>query len=376
MFDPDLNELIGGIYDAVIEPQRWTDAVDRIRRHFGFQLAMLGVHRLPDGVGMVQVASNVPQEFVEAIPRLGVQSLDIWGGPARLFSLPLEEPLVFSQIVRPSDIPDNDWMREWAGPQKLVDSLALVLEHDRRMLASLSFSQREGGPPITDAIIDGMRILAPHLRRAVTITGLIDDARASANSFEGALDASGTGVVLVGADLAIVHANAVATSMLDGRDPVVDANGRLDLVHEVAPGRLAAVVRAAADVEAEMGQSGMGVPARRQDGSAVVLHVMPLKQRPFRRGLRPTAVAAVLIAEPGGKPNLAVDALTALYGLRPAEVRIFEMMIAGQANRAMAETLGVKPSTVKTHVQSLFDKTGRHGRAGLIALAREVGAFL
>ena len=60
---------------------------------------------------------------------------------------------------------------------------------------------------------------------------------------------------------------------------------------------------------------------------------------------------------------------------RPSEVRIFDMIVRGRSSQEMAIAVGVKPSTIKTHVQSLFDKTGRHTRAGLVALARDVGAF-
>jgi DNA-binding CsgD family transcriptional regulator len=53
-------------------------------------------------------------------------------------------------------------------------------------------------------------------------------------------------------------------------------------------------------------------------------------------------------------------------------VRVFEMLIGGRSNSEMPDALGVKPSTVKTHMQNLFDKTGRRSRSGLVALAHEL----
>lgn len=377
MFDPHLNDLIGGIYDAVIDPQRWTEAIDRIRRDYSFRIAIMSANRLPDGSPTAEVAANVPLEFLENLGRFGTQNLDVWGGPARLFSLPLEEPIVMSQVVEMDKLPDNEWVREWSRPQGLVDQLGIVIEHNRRMLATVGFGLDESAPPISEATVDDMRIIAPHLRRAVTIAGLLDEARAAAASFEATLDATSSAVILVGADLRIVHAYAMATAMLDRRDPILENAGRLEFAQAVAPGKLEAAVRATADADIAMTQSGVGIPARRGDGSTIVAHVLPLKFRaPLRAGLRQTAVAAVLVAEPGREPNLPVDALTALYNLRPSELRIFEMIVRGRSSREMAIAVGVKPSTIKTHVQSLYDKTGRHNRVGLVALAREVGAFV
>lgn len=373
--DASLYELIGGIYDAVIEPERWQDAIDRIRARYSLLLGALSVSRLPDGLGTIQVASNVPKEFLLSIPRFGTQNLDVWGGSARLFALPLEEPLVYSEVIKGLDIPENDWVREWSRPQGIVDAVALMLERNQRMLAAATFSRHEDGPPITDGVVNGLRTLAPHLRRAVTISGLIDEVRALATTFEAALDAVGTGVVLVGAGMRIVHANASATAMLDRGDPVVDERGRLAVRHEVAPGRLESAITAAATNEALMGQSGVGIPARRADGTPTVLHVMPLQRRSMRHRLLPAATAAVFVAEPGHEPNLLLDALTATYGLTPAEARVFQLIASGRSNAEMAGALGIKPSTVRTHMQSLFNKTSRRSRAELTALAGEFGAF-
>ena len=61
-------DLIGYIYDAVIEPDRWSDTIDRIRRHFGFHIAMIGVNLFPSG----DVASHAE---LNAIRDLGVADL-------------------------------------------------------------------------------------------------------------------------------------------------------------------------------------------------------------------------------------------------------------------------------------------------------------
>jgi DNA-binding NarL/FixJ family response regulator len=45
-------------------------------------------------------------------------------------------------------------------------------------------------------------------------------------------------------------------------------------------------------------------------------------------------------------------------------------MVDGLSNKAIAERLCIQPSTVKRHRQNLYEKTGTHDPAGLIACAR------
>ncbi|WP_292578178.1 helix-turn-helix transcriptional regulator, partial [Mesorhizobium sp. 65-26] len=66
------------------------------------------------------------------------------------------------------------------------------------------------------------------------------------------------------------------------------------------------------------------------------------------------------------------DALRLLYELTPAEQRVFELVVAGEPTARIAETLGVAPSTVRTHLLRVFEKTGQHTRGELVKLSREI----
>lgn len=66
------------------------------------------------------------------------------------------------------------------------------------------------------------------------------------------------------------------------------------------------------------------------------------------------------------------EALAAL-GISPRELAVLEQVAAGKSNKEIAETLGVSPNTVKTHVARLFEKLGAVRRTDAIARARELG---
>jgi DNA-binding CsgD family transcriptional regulator/PAS domain-containing protein len=367
-----LIDLIGAIYDAAIEPQLWQSTIDRIRQHFGFHIAMLGIAKLPEVEMLIQVSCNVPAEYVAAVPSFSDCIFDLWGGPAGVARLPLEEPVLNSNMPEFQGHESNRYYQEWAKPQGLVDQCVIFLAHDRLTNASLGLGIHESGTRPTPAQLDELRLIGPHLRRAATVSRLLDLAVDATTTFRSAFDAMSCGAVLVDAQLKILHANRVAEEMLHYGDPIRTSAGRLELHRELLPGQLKSAVSAIAAGEAVLGRRGIAIPARRRDETAVALHVMPLERRSSRAGLPLEAVAAVFIADGSGPISAPRDAVMLLYGLTPAEARVFELVAAGRSSPEIAAELGIAASTVRTHLLRVFDKTGRHRRTELVRLAGEI----
>ena len=141
------------------------------------------------------------------------------------------------------------------------------------------------------------------------------------------------------------------------------------LAYAAASKALQTAVAVAARNEMDLGRRGIGIPMRRADGTPCVAHVMPLRAGQIRPGLAQRATAAVFVAPATSPPRMPADALALLYDLTPAESRIFELIADGQAPPAIGVVLGIAPSTVKTHLLRVFDKTGCSRQAELVKLA-------
>jgi len=365
-------DLVGAIYDAVIDPTRWDDTVDRIRRHLGFYVASVSVIALPSGKAVVNAVSNVPQPYLATMGGYGAEVLALWGGVQRIAAIIKEEPVIHSEVNPRETWVGNRYYEEWVRPMGLVDQLVLVLEYSPRMVANISLGVHESNPRITEDQIEGLRVLAPHLRRAAVISGLLDGRAQAAESFEAALSSLGSAVVLVDDRMHIVYTNARADQMLRAGDPLARVNDRLHLPRELVHGQLETAVGAAA-IDASGLQRGSGIPVRRSDGSGMIVHVLPLQRRQVGAlggAARGQPVAAVFVAEPDSELNLPIEAIQLLYGLRPAETRVFELIASGLSAPRIAQSLGISHNTVKTHTLRLFDKLGVHSRAELLRFAR------
>jgi DNA-binding NarL/FixJ family response regulator len=62
--------------------------------------------------------------------------------------------------------------------------------------------------------------------------------------------------------------------------------------------------------------------------------------------------------------------------LTPREKRILVLVAEGFESKRIAETLGISPETVKSHLGTLFGKLGAHNRSEAILIARRRGMLM
>ena len=93
---------------------------------------------------------------------------------------------------------------------------------------------------------------------------------------------------------------------------------------------------------------------------------LPLKNE-FGTGLeQPRAIA--FLTDPAEPVKVDEEMLRQLYGLTGAECRLAGEICTGQSISAIAGRLGVSENTVKTQLQSIFEKTGTHRQAQVVKL--------
>lgn len=357
--------LIGAVYDAVIDPELWDDTLDRIRRHFGFHIAAIAIDA--PGGHTFSATSNIPAPYLALMHQHAAAALDLWKPDVPKW--PIAEPIVLTDHLDDEAFARNPYFEFAMRPQGIVDQVVIALEHSDSMTATLALGMHETMGPLTDWQIEGLRSLAPHLRRAASISGLLNQRTQTAEALEAALSALGSAVILVGEDRRIVYANERAVEMLKQNDPLLGFGGQLDISGELVRGQLRAAL-ATAGHEDNRSSTAHAIPVRRRDGSELVVHVMPLEHR--LPATDPNAVAAIYVAEPGVDIRLPMEALQMLYEFRPAECRVFELIVRGLSSCSIAEALGIAPSTVKTHTLRIYDKIGVHSRAELMRIARDM----
>ncbi len=364
-----LSALIGAIYDCAVAPDRWEATLQSLRVELSFATAVLAVHPLPAGDLTIFATSGIAPQWLGRIWGYGEETLELWGGAARISQFPLDEPIVQSRVTDRATWNDNPWITEWGYPQGLWDAVGFAFARDPKMIGNLTFGRHRTAGEVGDAELTALRLIAPHVRRAIAISHLLEVKTLEALTFASALERLTVGVLLVDEHSGIVHANAAAGAMLRARDPIRSQQGRLTLAYAAANKALQMAVEVAARNEMDLGRRGIGIPMRRADGTPTVAHVLPLRAGQLRPGLAQRVPAAVFVAPAASPPRMPADALALLYDLTPAESRIFELIADGQAPSDIAVVLSIAPSTVKTHLLRVFEKTGCSRQVELVKLA-------
>lgn len=370
---PALPDVVEAIYDSIADIQRWQQTLEAICDVTEGCLGMLAVidtvsHSARFSVAcgdpaLIQplasdYASRVP--FYAALPKMEVDvpftvdSIYALQGPdTRQIWL---DSRIAREWVMPNRLDDFFWVALMKQPTR-VGSLVVVTDKDRRQ--------------ITARDLDMMSLLAPHVRRALTIADMFEAERGVAEVFRSIVEALRHPVLVVGHDMHIIFANAAAEALLAENGAVSSRRGHLSFNYPHADAAVGRAVELGTRDEFALGPAGINVPLAKATAPAVA-HVMPLARRDLSARISQHAAAAIFIATAGSAPLPALEAIAALFGLTAAEKRVAGQIATGMNRQDIAVAAGVSKGTVKSQLGAIFDKTGTSDQRALELLIREL----
>src|SRR5215467_6276796 len=371
MSDPShISSLIGDVYDAIFDPSMWIRVLGGAAHFVGAQAGALlwrnAVSRSADIVHTFGIESPYAQSYVERYAKLDPTTTP-------MFLREVGEVVSTTDLVPYSEFRETRFYKEWAQPQGLIDQVQANLDKSATSFVHLSFWRNSDDGMVDEAARERMRLIVPHLRRAVLVGSLIDYRTAEAATFGDALDGIGAGLFFVDASGRIVHANASGHAMLaDGTLLRVNA-GRLAPNDVAAEQGLYEIFSMAENTDAAMGVAGgtrgAAVPLAARDGEHYVAHVLPLTAGARRQaGAAYAAVAAVFVHKATLDMPSPQEVIAKLYKLTPTELRVLFAIVQVGGVPEVAEAMGISTSTVKTHLRRLFAKTGTDRQAELVKL--------
>jgi DNA-binding CsgD family transcriptional regulator/PAS domain-containing protein len=361
-----LSEVIGRIYDCSLDPGRWEPTLDALRLLLVSNTVQFGLIDTRGHRRLISTTLGMEPELQQCLPEICEQA-------ERLLDHghSMDEPIIFNRDWSPAYRNSARHLEQVCREQGIVDFAQINVLRSPARAAALGFGRHASVGTFGDEEIDFVRLLIPHVRRAVTISNLVDAKTIEAARIGEALDALKIGVILADPQAAIVHANRAAEAMLRADGPLGAANGVLRAERPVATAELRCAVSAAARNEAGLGKTGLAVRLSDDYETPVVAHVLPLSAGEIRTRLEPAAVAAVFISTPLDEVSCA-RTLASAYKLTPAETRVLREILSGKSVVEAAADLGVAMTTARTHLDNIFAKTGVSRQSELIKLGTAV----
>ena len=366
MFDPEhVSSLIGDIYDALVDQTLWIGALDKAAQFVGAQAGVL-LWQNPASVSVDLIhASGIEPHYVDLYVERYAK-LDPTTAP--MFQLETDDVASPTDLLPHGEFANSIIYREWLEPQGFVDLLQASLDKSPTDFARLFFLRKSESGMVDGSMRERLRLIVPHIRRAVLVGQMVDRAAAEAATFGNALDGIGAGLFFVDAGGRIVHANTSGQDMLAQGVLARGSSGKLASYDTSAVQGLDEIFGITESGDADEPRGG-AVPLTARDGEHYVAHVLPLTAGSRRQaGTSSEAIAAIFVKKAALDMPSPQDIMAKFYKLTPTELRVLFAIVQVGGVPDVAQSMGISPSTVKTHLRRLFAKTGTDRQADLVKL--------
>ncbi len=355
-----LEALIGQIYECALDPALWDDTLTRITSALSpleWDLAFLIWERnSPPGarfVGSTGLADWVPGIYASVYAANNPWSRRI--APLRSGTVVDTDELMTREEFAASPL-YRDFLSRWG----LNRAMAVLL--DRRGGERLALVLPGPGERDLDGLRRGLRVLAPHIQRAVRISHRIAEAELRADAHAAAADRAASAVLCLRPDLGVLTANRQA-ARLEASGVIRLAEGRLAFTDLDAQRQLLALARA--DPPA-----GAAFAAVDGDGArlAVVGARIPAQSARALGGAIEGAGLIISIGGGGEARSLEISRVAAWFGLTPAEARLATGLAAGASLQDYCRLRNVSLNAGRFLLKGVFRKTDVSSQAQLAAL--------
>jgi len=367
---PEFSELIGSIYDAAVDLSLFPQVMKRLQDYLEAAIIVLFVEDALYNMGsFVQHTSfddAWAQKYFETYMPLN---------PVRAPSLPfVKAGDTFHTLTYLTDeeFRSSRYYREWFAPKGYLDTVSTILERSSLNFAILSAVLVEDKGYATEEDLRRMNLIAPHMRRAVAISQMINAHSLELAQFVEVVDGLRAAVIFCDPAAHILHANAAAATMLRDGTVISSSHRRLMVKESEAEARLRAALNATGSSLQEVDLNSAAVILS-EAPNRYIAHVLPLKSSKRAEMATPAgATAAIFIRQMGVDTTAAASSLVQLYGLTKRELTIILSVSAGHTVHETAAILGISEDTVRVHLKSIFQKVGVRKQSELTSLVAHI----
>jgi len=344
-----LSELIGHIYDCAIDPTQWDDALAHLVSLLSpvdWDVAILMWESIAPPrarfVGATGLAPMAREIYSETFA--GRSS---WS--AALAPLSPGRVVDTDEIMSRTEFRESDLYKNFLNAWGMELAVAAIIDRQAPDLLGIIMP----GPPDRDleGLKFGLRLLTPHLQRAVRISRSLGEANLRAEAAETALDRAPVAVATLTADLSVVNINARALALTDSGEIRVRGNA-LSFADPAAQCCLVELASMEPPASANF-------TIRDRGGNEVVVLAARLKTQtmPVLGGELEGASVVLSIGVCDRAPLLEINRLGDRFGLTAMEARLAAALAAGGTLGDYAAKRHVSMNALRLQLKSIYRKT-------------------
>ena len=359
----ELITLINLIYEAALDSDLWPSVLMALADAVGAaQIAMLSMDR----------RANVVSTFAPRLdPDLLASWQKYWAFPvlARASLRPTGEIYTLDSLM-PKFVATRFFNEFWRPAQLGLSAAGANLLVEDQFSALIFFSNAPNKEFLTTQQMHVFEVVLRHLTRAARISRRLWELEIEQIAAVERLESLQEGALLVDASGRVIRANAAAKAMLDNGDGIFLDNGR---VAAAGSEILQKLIASCAQTCLSLGGPGEEFKISREHSrSPLHVTVTPLRSKTQLADVPwigvEVPVAIVTVRDPDVDCRQQEVNLRHRFGLTAAEARLAAEILKGDGRAAAARRRGISTATAKSHLSSIFEKTGTHRQAELIRL--------
>jgi DNA-binding CsgD family transcriptional regulator len=361
-----LSETIGAIYDCALEPDRWPTAMRRITELTSSAAMGMGMvdHKYNHNVRLYDYgySEEYLRQYFDKYAKMNPVFI------ARLL-YPVGEPVTGEMLLEEKEFLESRVFQELMKPAGFRYGVTIELLRTPHRSAGTTLVRKVAQPAYDAADLALLRLLSPHLCRAVTISDALDLQTLRSETLQATLDSLSAGVYLTMRDGRIVYLNAIAERQVKTGNALRLVNSRLAPTDPNANAALVKAIDQVAINGSATDTNSYSVPIPDRDGGGYLATLLPIARGRRQDIMVPFAASvAVFVQDPAQVRVMPGEAFGRLYRLTGGELRVLLALAQGLGAKEAADMLGIGEPTVRTHLQRLFSKTGTSRQTELLQL--------
>ena len=354
--------LLASLYAIVDDSQAFAKSSHLIAAELGYQHGLISIN---GPTGPIEFALTQPPEVMAGYLE-HYYKLDPWAVLAA--RTPFGEAIV-ADPGQQNRFYDTEFYVDFAYQIGMVEPIGvrMPLGGSTQLMVGLNQPLHSSRPTANDerTIVE----LGRHLQRAVQLRQRLGSVVAERGSLMAALDRVAFGMAITTADGRVQALNAAGEKAIARGCGLVVRNGFLAALDGHVAGALALLIR-----DASNGGSGGALRLRAGADDYANVLVAPLPPQNTWPGSGSRTLVAFRLS--GAPTNLSAHLLMSSFGLSRGEAQVAMALMEGKSGEEIALARGVKATTIKSQLQSIFLKTGTNSQRELVRFLSGLPALI
>ncbi len=356
------SQIIEHIYQGPLEEHPWEEFLEDLREILGAHIATLIL--IPPSKDAEGVMLNVGGDLS------GVESYNKKHYALDPFiDLPSREVISLREFIDPKKLQASEFYLTTLKPAGIFDILGTDLEVPNELSVRLRISRYKEKGAFKAEQKHLVKQLLPHLERALLIHARLNKVESERALYAGAMEQLSVGTIILDEKGSVINCNEMARHLIEAKDGLINSKDTLHLANREQTNELHRLVSSVLETQ-KRGESGFveAMRATRPSGLPDLgLVIRPVPSTKFSEGKSMPSVA-IFISDPEQSSETPTQIITRLFGVTPAEASLAMLLVNGLTLDEAAKVQGVSRNTTRTHLRSIFAKTGVSRQTMLVRL--------